>query len=34
MGSGSGTNDLTPGVMEPIASGTVAVQPSVGERSV
>jgi hypothetical protein len=34
MGSGSGTYDLTPGVVEPIASGTVAVQPAVGERSV
>jgi hypothetical protein len=33
MGFGSGTNDLTPGVVEPIASGTVAVQPSLGERS-
>jgi hypothetical protein len=33
MSSGSGTNDLAPVAVEPIASGTVAVRRSVGEGS-
>jgi len=33
MGSGSGTDDLAPGAVEPIASGTLALRRSVGEGS-